>query len=155
MIAAAANCVRRRIGTGLLFAARMSLRIFAGLAFACAGAVAHADDFKLGDDPVTNILKWRPTTPDPEVKDFVRESRPAGDLKYAPLSGPKAERPPLKSKKDLKAMVDGMDGRAAALRRRGGGTATAGNATARQLQAAAAESRRRAAEAFGTAPAAK
>ena len=141
---------------GLLSFARLPLRIFLGLAIVSVATVSRADDFKLGTDPVTNILKWRPTTPDPEVKDFVKASRPAGDLEYAPLSGQKVERPPLKSKKDLKAMVDGMDGRAAALRRRGGGgTAAAGNATARQLQAAAAESRRRAAEAFGSAPSAK
>ena len=107
----------------------MPLRLLLGLAVVGGGLVtaARADDFKLGTDPVTNILKWRPTTSDPEVKDFVRESRPAGELKYAPLTGAKVERPPLKSKTDLKAMVDGMDGRAAALRRRGGGgTPTAG-----------------------------
>lgn len=146
-----------------MFSARTPLRILAGFVFAGAAlgwagpiATAAAEDFKLGQDPVSNILKWRPTTPDPEVRDFVKEARPAGELKYAPLSGPKVERPPLKSKKDLKAMVDGMDNRAAALRRRGGGPPpAAGAATARQLQAAAAESRRRAAEAFGSAPPAK
>ena len=153
----AAKGERCDIGTNDLFSARAPLRILIGLAFVGAGVIApaSAEDFKPGVDPVTNILKWRPTTPDPEVQEFVRDSRPAGELKYAPLSGPKVERPPLKSKKDLKAMVDGMDGRAAALRRRGGGGTSAGNATARQLQAAAAESRRRAAEAFGTAPPAK
>ena len=52
-------------------------------------------------------------------------------------------------------MVDGMDGRAAGLRRRGAVAATGGNATARQLQAAGAESRRRAAEAFGSGNGAK
>lgn len=120
-------------------------------------APARADGIKLGEDPVSAILKWRPTTPDPQVQEFVKESRPAGEMKYAPLVAPKVKRPPLKSAKDLKAMVDGMDGRATALRGKGAAAAgsPAGANTARQLQAAAAESRRRAAEAFGSTQGAK
>ena len=141
---------------------RPALTSISGLAVAsvCLVALASsalAEEVKIGENPVSAILKWRPTTPDPQVQDFVKGSRPAGELKYAPLTAPKVERPPLKSGKDLKAMVDGMDGRAAGVRGKGAAAAgsSAGASTTRQLQAAAAESRRRAAEAFGSTPGGK
>ena len=123
--------------------------VFSVLAATLAGGIAQAEEFKLGENPVSVIMKWRPTTPDPEVQDFVKASRPAGELDYAPLSGPKIERPKLKSKDELKASVHALDAKAEALRRRGAATASAdGGAVARRLQAAGAESRRRAAEDF-------
>ena len=97
-------------------------------------------------------MRWRPTTPDPQVQDFVRDTRPADkDLKYAPLTGTMPERPKLKSKDELKASIDALDKRGGALRQRGAGVASADSgSTVRKLTAAAAESRRRAAEDYET-----
>ncbi len=94
-------------------------------------------------------MKWRPTTPDPEQKDFVKASRPdESALTYQRLRDPRVERPKLKTKTEVKDMVGGLDTKATALRARGAAAANAGNSTARQLQAAGAESRRRALEDF-------
>ena len=110
---------------------------------------ALAEGFKLGEDPVSVIMKWRPTTPDPQQQEFVKASRPdESALTYQRLRDPKVDRLKLKSKAEVKDMVGGLDAKASALRARGSATAGAGNATARQLQAAGAESRRRAAEDF-------
>ena len=118
-----------------------------------AGApVVRADDFKLGENPVSVIMKWRPTTPDPDVPDFVKASRPNAALEYKPVGGAKVDRPKLKTKAELAAMTKSLDEKAGALRGRGqGAVASASNSTARQLQAAGAESRRRAAQDFGDA----
>ncbi len=112
-------------------------------------APAFAEGFKLGEDPVSVIMKWRPTTPDPQQQDFVKASRPdESALTYQRLRDPKVDRLKLKSKAEVKDMVGGLDTKASALRARGSVSAGAGTATARQLQAAGAESRRRAAEDF-------
>ncbi len=111
---------------------------------------AAAGEIKLGENPISVILKWRPATPDPEVSDFVRDTRPPEKaLDYKPLTEPKIERPKLKSKEELGAMVTGLDQTAAGLRQQGAAVGATNPAdTMKQLQAAAAESRRRAVEDF-------
>ena len=132
-------------------------RILLPLSMAALGMIApaRAEGFKLGEDPASVILKWRPTTPDPEVKDFVKASRPADDqLKYNSLNAPKQERPKLKTKDEMNAMVKGLDEKGAMLKGRGAvfdKTDAAG--LTRSLGAAAAESRRRAAVDFAVKPA--
>lgn len=118
---------------------------------AAAFAPASAGAFELGENPISVILKWRPSTPDPEVRDFVKETRPADkDLDYKPLSAPKVDRPKLKSREELGAMVNGLDQAGAGIKPRGADASLVNPAAnAQQLRSAAAESRRRAAEAFG------
>lgn len=129
-----------------------AIRVLFGAAVLGATVLPGAGEpyYQPGENPVSVILKWRPTTPDPEVRDFVKQSRPAdGQLDYKPLTGPAPQRPKVKSKHELGALMNDMDRASAALRQKAGQVGGAPSASVQQMQQAAAESRRRAAEEFG------
>ncbi|MFT4096735.1 MAG: hypothetical protein QM651_06400 [Rhodoblastus sp.] len=82
---------------------------------------AVADDFKLGEDPLTVMMKWRPAARDKDMPDFVKKSRPPEDrLNFTPLVGQEPARPKRKTPAELAAEMKKFDAAGAAARARAG-----------------------------------
>lgn len=89
----------------------------AAAALAGASAPAAAQDIKLGEDPLSVMLKWRPTAPPAPMPDFVRKTRPAEDeLHYTPLTGAQPERPRTKTPAELAETMKKLDAAGAGAR---------------------------------------
>ncbi|MFV0281876.1 MAG: hypothetical protein ACK5JM_14095 [Rhodoblastus sp.] len=112
-------------------AVAMALALVSGALLAPGGSVwggsawaqtAAGQGFKLGEDPFSVMLKWRPAARDKEMPDFVKNSRPAeGQLNFTPLVGPQVDRPRTKTPAELAADMKKFDSAAAAARARGPG----------------------------------
>lgn len=92
---------------------------------ACAPAAAQsagqpgAQEMKLGEDPFSVMMKWRPTTTPPDMPDFVKRTRPSEDrLDYTPLTAPEPKRPARKTPAELSATLQKMDSAGAAAKAR-------------------------------------
>jgi hypothetical protein len=91
----------------------------AAIAFALVCGSAFAQDAKIGEDPVSVMMKWKPAAREKEMPDFVRKSRPAEDrLGFTPLTGDNADRPKRKSQAEIEAEIKRFDSAAAAARAR-------------------------------------
>ncbi len=91
----------------------------AAIALALVAGPAFAQDTKVGEDPVSVMLKWKPAAREKEMPDFVRKSRPAEDrLGFTPLTGENADRPKRKSPAEIEAEIKRFDSAAAAARAR-------------------------------------
>ena len=78
-----------------------------------------AQETKLGEDPFSAMLKWKPSAREKEMPDFVRNSRPADDkLGFTPLTGDNVDRPKRKSPAEIDAEIKRFDSAAAAARAR-------------------------------------
>lgn len=95
------------------------------IAAAVAGGVAmsagasFAQDTKLGEDPLSVILKWRPTASPTPMPEFVRKTRPPeSDLHYTPLTGKEPDRPKTMTPAQLAETMKNMDAAAAGARAR-------------------------------------
>ena len=74
---------------------------------------------KLGEDPFSVILRWRPTTTAPDMPDFVKKTRPAEEqLNYTPLTGEEPTRPKRLTPAELAATTGKLDAAAASARAR-------------------------------------
>lgn len=91
----------------------------AAIAFALVCGSAFAQDAKIGEDPVSVMMKWKPAAREKEMPDFVRKSRPTEDrLGFTPLTGDNADRPKRKSQAEIEAEIKRFDSAAAAARAR-------------------------------------
>ena len=91
----------------------------AAIALALVCAPAFAQETKIGEDPVSAMLKWKPAAREKEMPDFVRKSRPAEDkLGFTPLTGESADRPKRKTQAEIDAEIKRFDSAAAAARAR-------------------------------------
>ncbi len=89
----------------------------AAIVFVCALGPVHAQEARVGDDPVTNMLKWRPTAPPKDMPDFVRNSRaPDGQMNFTPLTGQEPSRPKRMTPDELAGSLKKFDAAAAANR---------------------------------------
>ena len=76
-----------------------------------------AGETKLGEDPVSVMMKWRPNREAPAMPDFVQQTRPSDErLGYTPLTGAEQARPARKTPAELAATVGKMDAAAARAR---------------------------------------
>ncbi|MFO1118369.1 MAG: hypothetical protein U1E28_22090 [Beijerinckiaceae bacterium] len=73
---------------------------------------------KSTDDPFTVMSRWKPTADAPDMPDFVKKSRPDGQMDYAPVTGDEPARPKRMSPAELAAATSKMDAAAAAARAR-------------------------------------
>ena len=65
---------------------------------------------KIGEDPISVMMKWRPTAEPPEMPDFVKRTRPPeNQLDYTPLTGTEPKRPPRKTPAELAATMQKLD----------------------------------------------
>ena len=109
----------------------------AAIAFALVCGSAFAQDAKIGEDPVSVMMKWKPAAREKEMPDFVRKSRPAEDrLGFTPLTGDNADRPKRKSQAEIEAEIKRLwapanFGNAAAARPRAAGAFGAARPAAR------------------------
>ena len=91
----------------------------AAIALALVCGSAFAQDAKIGEDPVSVMMKWKPAAREKDMPDFVRKSRPAEDrLGFTPLTGDNADRPKRKSQAEIEAEIKRFDSAAAAARAR-------------------------------------
>jgi hypothetical protein len=98
----------------------LSLRLLTAAALGLCPVGASAQETKIGEDPISVMMKWRPTTQPPEMPDFVKRTRPAEErLDYTPLTGADVKRPPRKSPAELAATMHRLDSAAASARARG------------------------------------
>lgn len=92
-----------------------------GLAALAAPALAQdgRGEAKLGEDPFSVMMRWRPTTTAPDMPDFVKKTRPDEDkLNYTPLTGEEPTRPKRLTPAELAATTGKLDAAAAAARAR-------------------------------------
>lgn len=76
-----------------------------------------AQETKLGENPISTILKWRPAAMPKDMPDFVKNSRPAeGSMTFTPLTGPEPERPKRLTPAELAEATKKLDTAAAANR---------------------------------------
>ena len=91
----------------------------AAMALALVCGPVFAQETKLGEDPVSVMLKWKPAAREKEMPDFVRKSRPAEEkLGFTPLTGDNVDRPKRKSPAEIDAEIKRFDSAAAAARAR-------------------------------------
>jgi hypothetical protein len=101
---------------------RVGLMLLLGSLAPLAPMAAAAQDSgtgetKLGEDPFTVMMKWRPAKEAPAMPDFVRQTRPAEEqLGYTPLTDKEPPRPSRKTPAELAATVGKMDAAAARAR---------------------------------------
>jgi hypothetical protein len=98
----------------------LGLRVFVAAAIGLCPLAASAQELKLGEDPISVMMKWRPTTQPREMPEFVKRTRPPEDqLNYTPLTGADPKRPPRKTPAELAATMHRLDSAAAGARARG------------------------------------
>jgi len=91
----------------------------AAMALALVSGAATAQDIKLGEDPLSVMLKWKPAAREKEMPEFVRKTRPADEqLNFTPLTGQDADRPKRKTPAEIEAEMAKFDAAAAAARAR-------------------------------------
>jgi len=92
----------------------------AAIALACLASPAFAQqNFEIGEDPLSVILKWKPAAREKEMPEFVRKSRPPENaLGFTPLTGEGADRPKRKTPAEIAAEMKKFDAAAAAARGR-------------------------------------
>lgn len=96
-------------------AAALALALFAGPAF----AQSTAEPAKLGEDPLSVMLKWKPAATEKEMPDFVKKTRPPEDqLGFTPLTGNEPQRAKRKTPAEVEAEMKRFDAAAAAARAR-------------------------------------
>lgn len=89
------------------------------IALALVSSPVCAQETKIGEDPVSVMLKWKPAAREKEMPDFVRKSRPADEkLGFTPLTGENADRPRRKTQAEIDAEIKRFDSAAAAARAR-------------------------------------
>lgn len=87
------------------------------LACALASGATFAQDIKIGEDPLSVMLKWRPAAQEKDMPDFVKKSRPAdGQLGFTPLKGDEPTRPKIKTQAEVAAEMKKFDAAGAAAR---------------------------------------
>lgn len=80
----------------------------------CICSSLNAQDQKSGGSPLDTIMRTRLWADVPEAKDFVRESRPAGEaLEYQPTTGADPQRPTPRTKGELEALQNELESAAA------------------------------------------
>ena len=104
------------------FIAGCCVGLMAGALAVGATSATRAQDAgatKLGEDPITRILRWKPAVTTPEMPDFARSTRPDDEqLTYTPLSADEPSRPKRKTPAEVAAATRKMDAAAAAARAR-------------------------------------
>ncbi len=104
------------------FVAGCCVGLMAGAFVVAAASATRAQDAgetKLGEDPITRLLKWKPAAATPEMPDFVRSTRPEDErLTYTPLTADEPSRPKRKTPAEIAAATQKMDAAAAAARAR-------------------------------------
>ena len=90
------------------------------IALACLAPPAFAQqNIEIGEDPLSVILKWKPTAREKEMPEFVRKTRPPEDaLGFTPLTGAEADRPKRKTPAEIAAEMKKFDAAATAARAR-------------------------------------
>ncbi|HMN71520.1 MAG TPA: hypothetical protein PKA55_06590 [Rhodoblastus sp.] len=87
------------------------------LALVCGPTLAQ--DMKIGEDPLSVMMKWKPAAREKEMPDFVKKSRPPeGQLGFTPLTGQEPDRPKRKTPAEVAAEMKKFDAAAAAARAR-------------------------------------
>ena len=73
----------------------------------------------LGEDPLSVIMRWKPTTTAPDMPDFVKKTRPAEEgLSYTPLTAEEPKRPKKMTPAELATTTSKLDAAAATARAR-------------------------------------
>lgn len=104
--------------------ARSCVRLMAAFALVAAAGPALAQQAqkskaKPNDDPFTVMSRWKPTADVPDMPGFVKQSRPDGQLDYAPVTGgEQPNRPRRMNPAELAEATSRMDAAAAAARAR-------------------------------------
>ena len=80
-------------------------------------AQTRSTETKIGEDPLTVMMKWKPAATEKEMPDFVKNSRPPeGQLGFTPLTGASPDRPKRKTPAEIEAEMKRFDAAAAAAR---------------------------------------
>lgn len=91
----------------------------ATLALALVTTPAFSQDMKIGEDPLSVMLKWKPAAQEKDMPDFVKKSRPPeGQLGFTPLTGAEPARPKPKTAAEIAAEMKKFDAAGAAARAR-------------------------------------
>jgi hypothetical protein len=93
-----------------LYARPVPLAALAGICLG-SGPPVHAQQAKPGGSPLDTLMHTKIWADVPEAKDFVRETRPPPDsLAYQPVTGTDPDRPKLRSKAELEALANELEG---------------------------------------------
>ena len=104
--------------------ARHTLLCAAALGLALVTGHARAEEARtpanppLGENPISVIMKWRPTAEPKDMPDFVKKSRPAEPLGYTPLTAEEPKRPARKTQAQIDAEISRLDAAARRARSR-------------------------------------
>ena len=93
-----------------LYARPVPLAALAGICLG-SGPPVHAQQAKPGGSPLDTVMHTKIWADVPEAKDFMRETRlPPDSLTYQPVTGTDPGRPKLRSKAELEALANELEG---------------------------------------------